>query len=786
MKLFYFGLLALFLSQVLYADTAPIINVFKMRTASSAGVLIGSAGRVGAIEPGPSGSVIMSNGTVWTASSALPGSGTVTNVVSTDTSIDISNPTTTPDISVHFPMSPTSGAVTNPSYGTPGAGMYGISYGVLGFSTLGTERLRLENNGTVEIGNGGSGSLNVNGAGTFTGNISAANYPPVGTASTAAWFNGSGTLDTLPNWSYNNWYGLNNYLTMSTYSGAASSLHNYESEITGTENLIDNNYRPNVWSYDTHFDRNLQGASLAGLTAVNRSFTFEGPGHVGDWYLRNESTNLGTGQVASASNAYLSNRAMSLGAGFTVTQNVNGDNVFYNFDPASSLLGNFTAYNIGSNVSASGSVTAMNFNHIGNAGQNSTFSNLSFNGDAPGLTLMNIQHTGGNVIGNNFNGYSLNVNGASYSYMTAANMVFPNSASSTGRTGYYINMGGGLGGTGGTGLDINMANARYNYINALNINMNNASSAQEKGVNISQSSLGSDDFFRGMTVGGCGNNCATGQWYGLEINGGNAIASQGAVGVYVDISGQPSTQPNRKATVSAFGGSMFFGDNTTTISSHPYTIDSIHGMRNKFSVAASAAITNTDIAHWTYNNTFDFRDSMSSSAFGLGKMDVFQDLFIGVASGVTVDKLSMYSQIPILGGGPFGLGSGGTATDFSYDRKYNFLSLGGALTVTDAYIYKFDSSLGALSSSVSKAHGMYLDDSGLFNYMGGKTVFGGGSYSEPTAPVDVNSDTIRIRTAKTPASASDTCNQGEIVWDSDYIYVCIATNTWKRTALSTW
>jgi len=56
----------------------------------------------------------------------------------------------------------------------------------------------------------------------------------------------------------------------------------------------------------------------------------------------------------------------------------------------------------------------------------------------------------------------------------------------------------------------------------------------------------------------------------------------------------------------------------------------------------------------------------------------------------------------------------------------------------------------------------------------------------PAHIVDVNDDSIRIRTSQTPASASATGSQGEIAWDSDYIYVCTATNTWKRAALSTW
>jgi hypothetical protein len=37
-----------------------------------------------------------------------------------------------------------------------------------------------------------------------------------------------------------------------------------------------------------------------------------------------------------------------------------------------------------------------------------------------------------------------------------------------------------------------------------------------------------------------------------------------------------------------------------------------------------------------------------------------------------------------------------------------------------------------------------------------------------------------------PASASATGEAGQIEWDSGFIYVCVATNTWKRVAIATW
>lgn len=56
----------------------------------------------------------------------------------------------------------------------------------------------------------------------------------------------------------------------------------------------------------------------------------------------------------------------------------------------------------------------------------------------------------------------------------------------------------------------------------------------------------------------------------------------------------------------------------------------------------------------------------------------------------------------------------------------------------------------------------------------------------PSGLLDVADSKIRIRTAQTPASATAAGNQGEMAWDASYVYVCTATNTWKRAALASW
>jgi len=43
-----------------------------------------------------------------------------------------------------------------------------------------------------------------------------------------------------------------------------------------------------------------------------------------------------------------------------------------------------------------------------------------------------------------------------------------------------------------------------------------------------------------------------------------------------------------------------------------------------------------------------------------------------------------------------------------------------------------------------------------------------------------------ILSAGAPSSASDTGTKDEIAIDADYIYICTATDTWKRVAIATW
>jgi hypothetical protein len=47
-------------------------------------------------------------------------------------------------------------------------------------------------------------------------------------------------------------------------------------------------------------------------------------------------------------------------------------------------------------------------------------------------------------------------------------------------------------------------------------------------------------------------------------------------------------------------------------------------------------------------------------------------------------------------------------------------------------------------------------------------------------------DTLLMATPRTITYSNDTGYQGEICFDANYMYYCVANNTWKRMALNTW
>ena len=51
---------------------------------------------------------------------------------------------------------------------------------------------------------------------------------------------------------------------------------------------------------------------------------------------------------------------------------------------------------------------------------------------------------------------------------------------------------------------------------------------------------------------------------------------------------------------------------------------------------------------------------------------------------------------------------------------------------------------------------------------------------------DFFAPTIYETSSHTPSSSSSACKKGQFAWDSNYFYICVSDNTWKRVSLSSW
>ena len=58
--------------------------------------------------------------------------------------------------------------------------------------------------------------------------------------------------------------------------------------------------------------------------------------------------------------------------------------------------------------------------------------------------------------------------------------------------------------------------------------------------------------------------------------------------------------------------------------------------------------------------------------------------------------------------------------------------------------------------------------------------------NKPTKTATIGSIVGTISDVTAPATASSPGITGQIATDANYIYVCTATDTWKRVAIATW
>ncbi|MFA6065260.1 MAG: hypothetical protein WCW44_04890 [archaeon] len=193
----------------------------------------------------------------------------------------------------------------------------------------------------------------------------------------------------------------------------------------------------------------------------------------------------------------------------------------------------------------------------------------------------------------------------------------------------------------------------------------------------------------------------------------------------------------------------------------------------------------------------DFRESLKKKALIAGAIGVGVIGLSGVANasglvfrsrGVNYPVEGFLNVAPTIANNQIAYGIGPSAisgnANFTWDYTNKYLTItGGTAQSTISKGLVVNSGLGNAAAdsfnvkSVGDQYLIYTD--ALNNRVGIGT-------NAPTRKLDILDDGIRIRTAKTPASATAAGTQGDICWDANYVYICVATNSWKRVAISTW
>jgi hypothetical protein len=150
---------------------------------------------------------------------------------------------------------------------------------------------------------------------------------------------------------------------------------------------------------------------------------------------------------------------------------------------------------------------------------------------------------------------------------------------------------------------------------------------------------------------------------------------------------------------------------------------------------------------------------------------------IDASSNVTVsDQATFEGKVTINGAG--------SEIFSAYDLgSFSVFNFGGGtysnhttrLTLHAGYT-NFEHAAGASELRIKTLGGLEFWNTGIVQFFA----------ADGSTPGAIETGQLTVSSPTVPATASATGVTGTVAWDADYVYICTATDTWKRVAISTW
>ena len=119
------------------------------------------------------------------------------------------------------------------------------------------------------------------------------------------------------------------------------------------------------------------------------------------------------------------------------------------------------------------------------------------------------------------------------------------------------------------------------------------------------------------------------------------------------------------------------------------------------------------------------------------------------------------------------------------NQNFDISTLKGATLSSSLFINASSQFMGIFNTTPTYA--LDIGGPGTLRTTGAASIGGATTVAGTLTATDtVSAPSLKVTSSYTPSTSSSTGVTGQIVWDSSYVYICVATNTWKRAAITTW